>query len=379
MKHYTILGYQVDCVVEKVYYSLAEEFIKDNDNFYVPRLLKYMISPEAAQVCLEMPGTAEEISQKLGCTEEEIEKRFKESIVNGVAHRNLKNGKVNFANSIVNLADFGIVNPKILEKRGKAFLDLVKGIRTSIEYIESFTEELDGEKDKEHEEETKEPIFRVLPRWKAIKDIPGVMPCENLYEILKEQEKISTVRCMCRSVMRNEDVTLEGSEPEEGHCVKFGPVAQHFVEEMGLGRYRSPEEVMDNLSVIEEQPIYHMIGNSREQRGGFCNCCADCCDMRMEANSLPSIKDGIRPSRFLAVFEKEHCMDCGRCLEVCPFSAIKKGADHEIIISEEACMGCGICAVSCKYDALSLIINKPVEFIPEKGTQHIEESLNLAE
>ena len=60
MTHYSIPGYVVDCKVEKEYYDVAAKFLADNDNFYVPRLLKYMISVEAAKVCCEYPATAED-------------------------------------------------------------------------------------------------------------------------------------------------------------------------------------------------------------------------------------------------------------------------------------------------------------------------------
>ncbi len=373
MLHYTIEGYTVDCAVEDIYYELAEKFISDNDNFYVPRLMKYMISVDAAKVCYEMPGTAEEISEKTGRPLDKVRECINEAIINGAAHRNTANDKVNFAASMVNLADYGIVDPAIIARRGNGFLDLMKSIRNSKEYLSGFGKSIAG-----GAYEPGEPIFRVLPKYKAIKDIPGVMPCENLYEILKEQEKLSVVRCMCRSVMRNDDLAYEGDTPEEGHCVKFGPVSRHYVEDMGIGRYMTAEEVMANLESIENQSNYHMIGNSREQRGGFCNCCSCCCDMRMGAATLPSVKEAIKASRFLAAKDETACEKCGKCETLCPFSAIRKDENGMPQIDWEICMGCGVCVINCENKALSLFIDKPASFIPVKGAQHIEDSLNLA-
>ncbi len=397
MKHYTIQGYTVDCLVENVYYDLAAKFISDNDNFYVPRLLKYMISVEAAEVCLQMPGTPEEIAELLGWDLDKVNALVKEAIVNGVAHRNFSNGKINFAQNIVNIADFGSVNPWILTKRGPGFLDLMKGIRTSKEYEDSFTEELNNEKVEASEsDKEREPLFRILPRWDAIKNIPGVMPCEDLHAILNEQDKISTARCMCRTVMRGADEILEGTQPEEGHCIKFGTVARHFVEDMELGSYMTVDETIALLDGIKDQPLYHMIGNSREVKGGFCNCCSDCCDMRNEANHLPQISDGIKPSRFLTIVDKDECKGCGKCHSLCPFDAIKLNSENSETASDgsdcsnslvhsvakvdaKKCMGCGICVVNCKSEALSMVIVRPVEFIPADGPQHIFDSLNWSE
>jgi len=45
------------------------------------------------------------------------------------------------------------------------------------------------------------PMNRVVPRWKAIKDIPGVMPSEDIREILKPEDgKLSASRCMCKQI-----------------------------------------------------------------------------------------------------------------------------------------------------------------------------------
>lgn len=379
MTHYSIPGYVVDCKVEKEYYDVAAKFLADNDNFYVPRLLKYMISVEAAKVCCEYPATAEDIAEKLGWDVETVEKYIKESIVSGLAHKNHANGKVNFAASIVNIADYGIVNPELIKKWGKGFLDLVKGIRTSEEYLGAYSAKWKAAEAAGEEYVAPPAEFRILPKWKAIKDIPGVMPCENLLDILMEQEHISSVRCMCRTVMRNDDVAWEGELPEEGHCIKFGKVAEHFVEDMELGRYMSVEEVMKNLEILEDKPNYHMIGNSREVRGGFCNCCTDCCDMRMAAMEYKKFSDGIMPSRFVTVVDQESCIGCGKCAELCPFFESIKLVDGKAVVNEETCMGCGICVVNCPEKALSMIINKPVSHIPENGPQHILDSLNLAE
>jgi hypothetical protein len=55
-----------------------------------------------------------------------------------------------------------------------------------------------------------EPQTRVVPKWKTIKDIPGVMPCEDIREILKaydgrlstsqRRRKIRTLAQRCRVV-----------------------------------------------------------------------------------------------------------------------------------------------------------------------------------
>jgi heterodisulfide reductase subunit A-like polyferredoxin len=59
-------------------------------------------------------------------------------------------------------------------------------------------------------------------------------------------------------------------------------------------------------------------------------------------------------SGYVSVIERERCVGCGDCIEVCPFGAI---VDREgiAVIDMEACMGCGVCISRCGQDALSLV------------------------
>jgi len=381
--HYTIPGYVVGPErVERVYYTLADKFISDNDNFYVPRLIKYMITPEEAELCCQFPATEEELVAALGWAPETVHSLLRDCIKVGLAHLNRKNGKIAFAQSIVNIADFGAIDPELIRTRfGTEFLDLLKGIRTSPEYFEDYAAFLESKKtvDENGVVHKRTPLFRILPRYDAIKNIPGVMPCENLMDILDEQEYISTARCMCRTVGRHGDLAYEGSgAPEEGHCVKFGDAARYFVEEMGLGRYLTKNELLANLNAVKDTPLYHMIGNSRIVKGGFCNCCDDCCDMKMLAKHLPDFRDGLLPSRFAANADTDACIGCGHCASLCQFGAIGLGSGTASV-DPEACMGCGVCVVNCPSEALSLSIVRPPSFIPEDGPQHIQDSLDFLE
>jgi hypothetical protein len=42
--------------------------------------------------------------------------------------------------------------------------------------------------------------MRVIPRWKAIKDLPGVLPCEDVREILKASAPITAMNCPCKKL-----------------------------------------------------------------------------------------------------------------------------------------------------------------------------------
>jgi NAD-dependent dihydropyrimidine dehydrogenase PreA subunit len=266
-----------------------------------------------------------------------------------------------------------MTNPEFDEEFGQAFFELQNTLRTNPEYLARYGDSL-------LVESGGEPLFRVLPRWKAIKDIPGVMPCEDLREILKHHEgRISSVRCICRLTMSDRFCAIhEGTRPEEGHCIKFDDVADHFVKAMGVGSYLSAEEVLALFDETEKSPIYHMIGNSRDVRGGFCNCCACCCDvnMGMRGSEGHTLKDGIAPSRFFCIVNKSRCTGCEICVKKCPFFAIRMTKDGKrAVVDGDRCMGCGTCVLNCPDQALKLKLVRPPEHVPETGAQHILNSL----
>ncbi len=55
-----------------------------------------------------------------------------------------------------------------------------------------------------------------------------------------------------------------------------------------------------------------------------------------------------------AVVDEDQCQKCGRCAQVCPFSAViwQKGEVAQIIGA--ACAGCGTCAAECTFEAITM-------------------------
>jgi len=56
----------------------------------------------------------------------------------------------------------------------------------------------------------------------------------------------------------------------------------------------------------------------------------------------------------IAHINKNHCIDCKKCHELCKFDAI----DEDINLITEACEGCGVCAYICPVDAVRMVDRK---------------------
>ncbi|TXT59424.1 MAG: 4Fe-4S ferredoxin [Promethearchaeota archaeon] len=56
----------------------------------------------------------------------------------------------------------------------------------------------------------------------------------------------------------------------------------------------------------------------------------------------------------LPEWNKDLCKGCEVCIEICPYNAIKKNEDDEIIIIKALCKGCGVCGATCTKKAITI-------------------------
>ncbi len=172
--------------VEPIYVELAGR-IADADKVLSPQILKRMLTLEEAEIIRLMPATPEAISNGLHRDREEIARTIQELVRKGILLVTSQ-GETKFVPTMVHIQDYACANPAFDAERGEAFFELFKALRTQKDYLELIALYM-------AEEGKGARRVRVLPRWKAIKNIPGVMPCEDLREILKAYDgRLSTSR-----------------------------------------------------------------------------------------------------------------------------------------------------------------------------------------
>lgn len=54
------------------------------------------------------------------------------------------------------------------------------------------------------------------------------------------------------------------------------------------------------------------------------------------------------------VYTEEKCVNCDRCIEVCPHAVFERGEKAVILINASDCMECGACSINCPTDALKV-------------------------
>jgi ferredoxin len=50
----------------------------------------------------------------------------------------------------------------------------------------------------------------------------------------------------------------------------------------------------------------------------------------------------------------DRCINCGRCLQVCPHAVFSEGAGAVELARPGACMECGACALNCPVQAIEV-------------------------
>lgn len=53
-------------------------------------------------------------------------------------------------------------------------------------------------------------------------------------------------------------------------------------------------------------------------------------------------------------FNQDACINCGRCIEVCPHGVFERGSNLVELLHKTRCMECGACAMNCPVDAIAV-------------------------
>ena len=164
--------------------------------------------------------------------------------------------------------------------------------------------------------------MHVIPVEKAIEHESTAVSVEKLSHWLRKYDKYSIGVCTCRrqQTMRGENC----GDIEGAFCIGVGDLAE-FMVLRGVGHYRRFEEVIECLKRAERHGFVHQITNidGEDKIVGICNCSPGSCNALRLAN-LYNTPNMVR-SAYRAHVDKDKCVACGKCVEVCPVGAAELG------------------------------------------------------
>ncbi len=339
---------------EQVYYDLAARLVP-GDREIMPRIIARLANPDQAKLLAALPdpdskpisGKSLEVSDsfvaRMNMEKALVEQHIKELFEKGIVFPTKKGPAM--ARNILQLHDAALGNPKYDDQLGQIYYDLWGYFEGPM--IKPSSKDL-------HPDQAE---FRVVPRWPAIKNVPGVQPWEDARAILRSQQLIVLIHCGCKRAH-----TERWCDVPEEVCLTFGRTAQYNLDR-GMGRKISCEDAIELIEKLDRLPAVHTTVNQREVTQLLCNCHYCCC-----IAIKPSQK-----SRFIVQVDPQKCRGCKLCVERCQFNACSM-IKYDGIKGEKAytdpdiCRGCGSCVITCKSGARTMKLVRPLEHVPESLT-----------
>ena len=164
--------------------------------------------------------------------------------------------------------------------------------------------------------------MHVIPVESAIKTENQSLPIEHISHWLDKYDNFSVGYCSCRNARR---MTGEGSgEILDDCCIGLGDYADYLVE-TGKGRRITKEEALAICQRAEENGYVHQITNidGTDKIFGLCNCDVGVC-FALRTSQLFNTPN-LSASAYRAHVNKDNCVACGKCVEICPAGAVKLG------------------------------------------------------
>jgi NADPH-dependent glutamate synthase beta subunit-like oxidoreductase len=165
--------------------------------------------------------------------------------------------------------------------------------------------------------------MHVIPVEKAIEAQSQSVSVEHLSHWLKKYDKFCKMICACRKSQRQRG---EGVGDIEGYmCIGVGDIAEFLVETGKDAQYITRDEAMDIIMRAERKGYVHQITNldGPNRIVGICNCSPGSC-YGLRTSQLFNTPNMSR-SAYRAHVDPEHCVACGKCVEVCPAGAARLG------------------------------------------------------
>ncbi|MGS0973012.1 MAG: FAD-dependent oxidoreductase [Candidatus Izemoplasmataceae bacterium] len=165
-------------------------------------------------------------------------------------------------------------------------------------------------------------LMKVIPIESALDSTSRVASSEEVSTYLNNARVISVSDCSCRT---SREENGEGcGHLKEDMCIQLDDAAEYYIR-TGRAREISKEEAETIIAKAEKNGLMHQIPNTEGEghTHAICNCCYCSC-YALRAATMYNNPDMVR-SNYTAKVDKELCVGCGECVDVCPTNANKLG------------------------------------------------------
>ena len=284
------------------------------------KMLDALLTDEQAELMLKMgrrkPTTAAELAKKTGGEEAKIQSLLDELADIGLVEYNRHNADRHrqyvVPIFVVGSAENLVLNKKLLEKHPEIAEFFYQMAEEPLKLISHMVPPGGAGLG-----------FHAVPIERAIPKESRSLSIEQLsYWLEKYRDQLSISDCVCRTsmILRGEGC---GELPDKG-CIQVGDYADYLVE-TGKAERATYDEVIALLKRSEENGFMHQVtnGDGGEDIFAICNCSVGNC-FALRCSQLFNNQNG-SASAYRAVVDRDKCVACGKCEEVCPAGAVRLG------------------------------------------------------
>ncbi len=164
--------------------------------------------------------------------------------------------------------------------------------------------------------------MRVIPIEKAIEGETRRASYEEVSYYLNENTVFSVSDCSCRTAR---EAMGEGcGHLKEEMCIQLGDAAEYYIRTK-RAREITREEAFEIIKRAEENGLMHQMPNTDGpgKTHAICNCCG--CSCLATRNASMFLNNDMVRSNYVSKVDKDKCVACGECAQVCPVNALKLG------------------------------------------------------
>ena len=284
------------------------------------QMLDALLTDEMAELMLKMgrrkPATAAELSKRIGWEESRIQGLLDElsgiGLVEYNRHNSDRHKQYVVPIFVVGSAENLVLNKPLLEKHPEIAEFFYQMAEEPLKLISHMVPPGGAGLG-----------FHAIPVERAIPRESRSLSIEQLsYWLEKYRDQLAISDCVCRTsmILRGEGC---GELPDKG-CIQVGDYADYLVE-TGKAERASYDEVVALLKRSEENGFMHQVTNGEggEEIFAICNCSVGNC-FALRCSQLFNNQNG-SASPYRAVVDRDKCVACGKCEEVCPAGAVRLG------------------------------------------------------
>ncbi|MEC9492874.1 4Fe-4S dicluster domain-containing protein [Flexistipes sp.] len=180
---------------------------------------------------------------------------------------------------------------------------------------------------------------------------------EKASKVIETAEHMGVSMCYCRHKMQH---LGKNCDAPMDICMTFGTVADSLIRH-GFARRVDANEGLELLAEAYENNLVQFGENVQHEVSFICNCCGCCCEAMIAARKF-GLMNPVHTSNFMPEIVHNDCTGCGKCVEVCPVEAMSLVSANNPVkprykkadIDEDRCLGCGVCVRVCPAQCINM-------------------------